>query len=93
MCASSQSQGLLYLEQTTYMETIGKLYRYLAIREAYNAVLAEAGKYAKNLSRTSIYEETQKYLLAHNRQEADIRTIQRALKSPMLTEQQIELRR
>ena len=75
------------------METIGKLYRYLAIHEAYRAVLAEAGKHAKNLSRTSIYEDVQTYLLLHNHQQADIRTIQRALKTPQLTIEQIENRR
>ena len=91
MCASSYEQGLSY--GIDNMDTIAKLYRYLAIHEAYKAVLNDAGKYAKSLSHTAIYEEVQKYLLDRYMQVADVRTIQRALSSPVLTAEQIERRR
>ena len=69
------------------METIGKLYRYLAIHEAYARVLEQAGVMARGLSREYIYAEVEK--ITH----APKRTIQRALTHPHLTAEQIELRR
>lgn len=69
------------------MDTISKLYRYLAIHEAYDCVIAEAGKMAKALSREYIYDEITK------KTHAPKRTIQRALTYPHLTAEQIELRR
>lgn len=69
------------------MDTISKLYRYLAIHEAYDCVLAEAGKMARALSRDYIYDEIEK------KTHTPRRTIQRALTAPRLTAEQIEARR
>jgi hypothetical protein len=68
------------------MATQSKLYRYLAIQEAYRSVMTDAGRMARGLSRDYIYSEIA--MMTHHSR----RTIQRALSIKPLSADKIEKR-
>ena len=71
------------------MDTIGKMYRYLAIHEAYKEVAEHYGDAMRGLSMDFIYGEIEKRM-QHRNLYASRKTILRALCSPVLTAEQIE---